>query len=327
MNLSVVSRHLQAARPIPVDKRALQSFVQQQLVPGFEKWVRRQSHQDKPIGNESHITDAILSVEDANGRSSRSVRVTVKAKQATGKYAAVLSGASRDGEIDLYVNGALTPADFLPVDNSQAKTLTEYRPNRMSPIWECTHETCLPYGLYSILLHEVTHSADRIFKRRLEYSPSEVIEKGEAAWGPYVNDAQEVRAFMQQIVDEVVSAAGKIADYAKTNEKLVDLSLKLSTTWKLIEKHLNSRNKKLILKAVYDALDRAEMLKEATVSDGVTSVIREEDGKFCVRSPKNPDWSGGCFDTKGEAEKRLSEIEFFKRQATSVVRRYLLSTK
>jgi len=130
---------------------------------------------------------------------------------------------------------------------------------------------------------------------------------------------------MQQIVDEVVSAAGKIADYAKTNEKLVDLALKLSTTWKLIEKHLNFRNRKLILKAVYDALDRAEMLKEATVSDEVTSVIRKEKGQYCVRSPNNPDWNGGCYDSKGEAEKRLKQVEFFKRQAFSVVRRYLAS--
>jgi hypothetical protein len=43
-----------------------------------------------------------------------------------------------------------------------------------------------------------------------------------------------------------------------------------------------------------------------------TAVIREEDGKFCVRSPNNPDWNGGCYDTKGEAEKRLAEVEYFK---------------
>lgn len=55
---------------------------------------------------------------------------------------------------------------------------------------------------------------------------------------------------------------------------------------------------------------QAAMLKSA--------VIREEDGKFCVRSPNNKDWNGGCYDTKGEAEKRLQEVEFFKRQAAEI---------
>lgn len=48
------------------------------------------------------------------------------------------------------------------------------------------------------------------------------------------------------------------------------------------------------------------MLKQA--------VIREENGQHCVRSPDNPSWSGGCYDSKEEAEKRLKEVEFFKRQ-------------
>ena len=60
-------------------------------------------------------------------------------------------------------------------------------------------------------------------------------------------------------------------------------------------------------------------------SMGREAVIREEDGQYCVRSPSNPDWSGGCFDTKGEAEDRLKQVEYFKRQARRVVVRYLLS--
>lgn len=43
-----------------------------------------------------------------------------------------------------------------------------------------------------------------------------------------------------------------------------------------------------------------------------TAVIEKEKGQYCVRSPNNPSWSGGCFDSKGEAEKRLNEVEYFK---------------
>lgn len=42
------------------------------------------------------------------------------------------------------------------------------------------------------------------------------------------------------------------------------------------------------------------------------AVIKKEDGEFCVRSPDNKDWSGGCYETKGEAEKRLNQVEYFK---------------
>lgn len=40
--------------------------------------------------------------------------------------------------------------------------------------------------------------------------------------------------------------------------------------------------------------------------------IKKEKGKFCVKSEKNPKWSGGCYGTKGEAEKRLGQVEMFK---------------
>jgi hypothetical protein len=50
-----------------------------------------------------------------------------------------------------------------------------------------------------------------------------------------------------------------------------------------------------------------------------TAVIRHEKGKgYCVRSPNNPDWNGGCYDSKGEAERRLKQVEYFKRQADTV---------
>lgn len=45
-----------------------------------------------------------------------------------------------------------------------------------------------------------------------------------------------------------------------------------------------------------------------------TAVIREEGGKFCVRSPNNPKWNGGCFQSKAEAEARLKSVEYFKRK-------------
>jgi hypothetical protein len=44
-----------------------------------------------------------------------------------------------------------------------------------------------------------------------------------------------------------------------------------------------------------------------------TGVVKKTPGKgYCVKSEKNPDWSGGCYPSKGEAKKRLNQVEFFK---------------
>jgi hypothetical protein len=252
-----VARRFLATRPIPIDKKYVATFVDGELVPGIVRWLKRHPKQDEPIGAVGRITDAVLSVDEADGRQSHSVTVTVGSVPAKGKFASVLSGASRKGEIDLHMNGALSPQEYLAESGMTV---------RIQPVWSCRYETCLPYGLYSLLIHELTHSAD-VFRGPLRYSPSEVLEKGEAAYGTYLNDPAEVRAFMQQVVDEAVSSMTRndtLREHAQKkpnpNQALVDLALRMSTTWKIVEKHLDRRNRDKILKAVYDGLDQAGLL-------------------------------------------------------------------
>ncbi len=43
------------------------------------------------------------------------------------------------------------------------------------------------------------------------------------------------------------------------------------------------------------------------------AIVRKEKGKgYCVKSPDNSDWSGGCYPSEGEAKKRLEQVEYFK---------------
>lgn len=42
------------------------------------------------------------------------------------------------------------------------------------------------------------------------------------------------------------------------------------------------------------------------------AVIRKEKGEYCVKSPNNPDWNGGCYPSKEKAEERLKAVEYFK---------------
>jgi hypothetical protein len=49
-----------------------------------------------------------------------------------------------------------------------------------------------------------------------------------------------------------------------------------------------------------------------------TGVVRKTPGKgYCVKSEKNPDWSGGCYPTKGEADDRLEQVEAAKHAKAS----------
>lgn len=43
-----------------------------------------------------------------------------------------------------------------------------------------------------------------------------------------------------------------------------------------------------------------------------TEKIVKEDGEWCVKSEKNPDWSGGCYKSKEKAQDRLNQVEMFK---------------
>lgn len=237
-----------SGRQIPIDKRFIGHFVEHDLMPKVERWLKRQP-QDEPIGAQSMGTIAQdrLMLDMSDGRTSINLIVAVGAQSSGFPGAAVLGGgfAKSDRVIALYMNGAITPKDYLST-------------RRLQPLHECTYETCLPYGLFSILIHEATHAVDLSLKE-IEYSPSDVIEQGEKAWGPYVNDPNEVRAFMQQVVDEVVRSAGKIKSHF-SGQKLVEVALKMSTTWSLVGKHLNPSNKAKILKAVYLGLDEAGLV-------------------------------------------------------------------
>ncbi len=49
------------------------------------------------------------------------------------------------------------------------------------------------------------------------------------------------------------------------------------------------------------------------------SYVKKTPGKgYCVKSEKNPDWSGGCYPSKGEAKDRLKQVEKFKHMKGSM---------
>ena len=69
---------------------------------------------------------------------------------------------------------------------------------------------------------------------------------------------------------------------------------------------------------VLNVLERFICGDRVSSSPRIARIVKE-DGKYCVKSEDpSSTWSGGCYKSKGEAEKRLREIEYFKHKSAAI---------
>jgi len=241
-----------AARPIPLDKAVFKKLVDDELVPELVVALKRMK-QDEPIGVNRRLGFNKIVINPVGGRGPLQVTITVRSVQ-TNSDDAVVSGQAAliphdfwedpTVEMSLNLNGRLTPAEYLG--------------KRSSPALDRKY---LHYGLYSVLIHELTHVMEMPFMRAQPYALSDDHKPADPE--EYVNSPTEVRAFMQQIVDEVLIWAKRPLarmDAKGSNRRLVDALLNYSATWKKVQKWLNAVSRKKILSAVYDALDKGGFL-------------------------------------------------------------------
>jgi hypothetical protein len=92
--------------------------------------------------------------------------------------------------------------------------------------------------LFSVLIHEATHLRDLVRQHPKGYGDSPAT---------YHNDPAEVRAFMQQVADEVSDAVRASGDPTGVS---VSAALRSSRTWRRIEPTLTPANRRLILRGV-----------------------------------------------------------------------------
>jgi len=107
--------------------------------------------------------------------------------------------------------------------------------------------------LFSVIIHEATHLADVL---RHEYSGD-----SESGTDKYYNAPTELRAFMQQTVDEVLREADKVGKLGGAwmlgptpSGDMVANLLEKSQTWDRIRRQLTPASIKLILRGVTRAL-------------------------------------------------------------------------
>lgn len=107
--------------------------------------------------------------------------------------------------------------------------------------------------LYNLLIHELTHVADKYLRGVGEGMSEDDLRQNPAV---YYNSPSELHAFMQEVVDQV---SQRFVHYEKLEkrfgQKALGMLLNMSETWSKVSPHWTERNKQKVLKAVYQALD------------------------------------------------------------------------
>jgi len=117
--------------------------------------------------------------------------------------------------------------------------------------------------IFSVLIHEITHTRDWIPLKRKPHQQDPQ---------KYYNEPAEVRAFMQQIADEVISYPLESFDKADQFRR----ALERSTTWDRIKRVLSSPNKKKIYSGVWTAYEEAIQKGEIVFPFEVTRYLKPE---------------------------------------------------
>ena len=95
--------------------------------------------------------------------------------------------------------------------------------------------------VFSVLIHETTHLRDLLTHKPEGYRDDALV---------YHNEPAEVRAFMQQIADEVLEHLGG----AEPTGASMREALKASATWRRVADSLTPANRRLVLRGVSTAV-------------------------------------------------------------------------
>ena len=131
------------------------------------------------------------------------------------------------------------------------KINAERTPNEM-----LSHLDRIEKEAFSVLIHETTHLRDL-----LKGEAYQEAEDGEEKDVLYYNSPSEVRAFMQQIADEVIEFVEKeakahgVGTWGITlSGRTLERALEMSITWDRVRKRMDQRNQMLVIKGVERAL-------------------------------------------------------------------------
>ncbi len=118
-------------------------------------------------------------------------------------------------------------------------------------IWAAAKGHSVQDQLYPVLLHELTHAADKFAPGMAE--TEQQLQDDPAA---YYNDPSELRAYTQEVVDEVSDRFDKYEKLQRHfGNKAMGMLLRMSPTWERASPHWTRPNQNRVLKSVYQALE------------------------------------------------------------------------
>lgn len=227
----------QAARPIPVDKNQARKLVER-AVKSLSKYLR-------PKDPTAPLKDAVA----ASWRVSLGDYTTtdVRGKPVKVEVRLGITKGARSGPRQWISGGTVQAVHTSKKDYGEAFRLLIGLNHDRSAEAILGHLPDVSQEMYSVLIHEFTHLRDLIpYQER----------------GDYHNRPTEVRAFMQQVADEVLSEiradaeddGGWLFSGYGPSSGFVDGYVSRSPTWKRVQTFLTPQNQKLILRGVTRAI-------------------------------------------------------------------------
>jgi len=217
---------LVATRPIRIDRRIAEKAVDRLL-------SSLRTLPPKPIGASLNFID-LVTLTDVAGQMVEA-DVFWRSKNTKGNSEMVLGGGAgknnktKQPAVIILLNGIYLPSDFTDEGDE------------------------FHYQATTVLLHELSHLAD-VFIKPSGPSSSRVMTDKDLDLKKYYNRPTEVRAYMGEIVEDVRRRLSEFLQHFPKNEAIARL-VKLSATWGQIKPYLTEKNKGLVLKGVYQAVE------------------------------------------------------------------------
>lgn len=215
------------ARLVPVDRQEIKASVLRMLRNlGTGYWARNPS---EPLGNQFGFVDH-MTYKDMAGKTD-TLEVQYRSKESNNPSFFLGGGAgltqrTKRPAVVILMNGRFSAEDF---------TQTEYVKDEA----------------FDVLIHELTHKVDVYFKPAVPTS-QRVLTEEEMDLQEYYNRSGEVRAFMREVIEQVMRILVRLPMPWNVNEE-VKRALGWSDSWARIYPYLNERNKQLVLWNVYQA--------------------------------------------------------------------------
>ena len=215
------------ARAVPVDRQEIKASILRMLRNlGTGYWAENST---EALGNRFGFADHMTYKDMADKTDTLEVQYLSKESKNRNFFlggGAGLTHRTKRPAVIVLMNGRFSAKDF---------TQTEYVKDEA----------------FDVLVHELTHKVDVYFKPTAPTS-QRVLTEEEMDLQEYYNKPGEVRAFMREVIEQVMRILVRLPMPWNVNEE-VKRALKWSNSWARIYPHLNEKNKQLVLWNVYQA--------------------------------------------------------------------------